>query len=195
MNILSRFTLVLLFIFLFAGFVSQGYSQAVGTAEPVFGHTLLGISPDGVITIRRKHAGETGQYVEFLETKTGKILFSYRSTWRSTNLVWEKSGQFLCINDETATSGDFIYIFKIGPNRQITLLRAPSPEDFSFNLKRMLGEMPDPGRFTFIGERWHDKNQLLAVVSGGEYGNSCFETILQINRDGGIEVIKHKLTP
>jgi len=154
---------------------------------------ILGKSPSGIITILRKHAGETGQYVEFLNTKTGKVAFSYRSTWRNTELLWGKSGGLLCINDEIATSGDFIYIFKIGTDGSITLLRSPSLDDFSSDLTEMLSKMPDPGRFTFIGEKWLQNNQLLASVSGGQYGESQFEVILQIAKDGGIEVLNPKL--
>jgi len=181
--------LAILCISLMVVFLSQSDLRADDKAEP---RQVLGHSPNGAITIQRKHAGEMGQYVEFLDTKTGRGLFSYHSVWRSTDLVWEKSGRYLCINDETATSGDFIYIFKIGHDNQVTLLRAPSLEDFSSNLSDRLSKMPDPGRFTFTGKKWLNKNQLLAVVSGGHYGNSSFETVLQINEDGGIEIIKPK---
>ena len=155
---------------------------------------ILGSSPDGSITIQRSHAGETGQHVEFLDAKTGNLLFAYPGTWSSTNLVWEKSGAFLCINEETPTSGDFIHIFKITGGR-IALLRAPGAGDFSSALRVMLAAMPSPGRFTFTGEKWTDKNHLLAVVSGGHYGDSYFETLLQIDDDGRIEIIKPKPAP
>jgi hypothetical protein len=55
-----------------------------------------------------------------------------------------------------------------------------------------LSKMPDPGRFTLTGEKWLRSNQLMASVSGGYYGGSHFEPILQIEQDGGIEIIKPK---
>jgi hypothetical protein len=186
MTALNRFILVaLLFI---GGAASMQSARADKTGANV---QILGRSPDGSILVQRRHTGETGQFVEFVDAKSRKVLFSFRSTWRKTDLVWEKSGRYLCINDETATSGDYVYVFEI-KNGLVVLLRAPSPDDFALNLAERLAKMPDPGRFTFAGEKWLNKNQLLAVVSGGHYGESYFETVLQINEDGAIEVINPK---
>jgi len=175
----------LIFIF-FAGISFSGMLLAKSD------DTLLGKSPDGAITIQRRHAAGQGQYVDFIDSRTREVLFSFRSAWRSTELIWEKQGQLLCINDKIATSGDYVYIFRIGPGRKIALLRHPNCEDFAFNLLQILKKQPDPGRFTFIGEKWLPDHRLLALVSGGYYGDGRFETILQVNSSGEIEVIQPK---
>ncbi len=158
---------------------------------------FIGTSPDGSVTIRRRHinGSQDAQYVDFENAKSHEVLFSFRSKWRNTTAVWENPGNLVCINDQTETSGDAVYIFRIGPGTRITLLRYPNDEDFSSDLSNRLSKLPDSGRFTFTGVKWLPNHQLLTLVSAGLYGESKFDATLQINEDGGIDLIKPKVKP
>jgi len=154
---------------------------------------LLGTSPNGAVDIKSRLVNESfgTQYIDFIDSKTEKTIFSFRSSRRSTGLIWETPGDLLCLNDQTATSGDAIYIFRIGSGTRITLLRYPS-DDFAFDLAEILRKQPEPGRFTFFGLKWLPNHQLLTEVTAGHYGSSNFEATLQVDKDGCVQLIKPK---
>jgi len=148
---------------------------------------VIALSPQKTWQIQRRQVGSSSggdpEFIDFVDLKSGKIAFSFVSIRRNTDVEWSSDGTSVAINDRIATSGDFLYIFRV-TNGQITLVRAPGDDA----LKGLLMEtynLKSTGRFTLTGRHWLSNSALAIRVTGGGYGNDiAFEAVVNIDDAG-----------
>lgn len=155
---------------------------------------VLAVSPQKTWQIQRRQIGNlTGgdpEYIDFVGLRSGKTIFSFSSTRRSTDAEWSSDGSSVAINDRIATSGDFLYVFCV-TNDHITLIRAPGDDALTSALLEVYNQLKSTGRFTVTGRKWLSNSSLVVRVSGGGYGDdSAFEAIVHIDDLGRVSLDK-----
>ena len=158
---------------------------------------VLAISPQKIWQIeRRQMGGLTGgdpEFIDFVNLKSGWIPFSFVSTRRSTSAEWNSDGSSVFINDRIATSGDFLYIFRVIKD-QIVLIRAPGDMSLTASLLEVYNKLNSTGRFMVTGRRWLNPSSLLILVSGGGYGDDdAFEGIVHVDESGQVSLDKNSV--
>jgi hypothetical protein len=151
---------------------------------------VLAVSPQKNWQIQRRQVGNLSggdpELIDFVDLKSGKIVFSFVSTRRSADAEWSSDGSFVAINDRIATSGDFLYIFRVKEGH-ITLIRAPNDDSLTSSLLDLYKQSNSSGRFTVTGQKWITNSSLVIHVSGGGYGDDAtFEATIHIDDQGQV---------
>jgi hypothetical protein len=149
---------------------------------------VLAVSPQKTWQIQRRQTGNLSggdpEFIDFEDLKSGRIVFSFTSTRRSTSAAWSPDGSSVFINDRIATSGDFLYIFRIVKG-QIVLVRAPGDMYLTASLLEAYNQLKSTGRFMVTGRKWLNDSSLLILVSGGGYGDDlAFEAVVNVGASG-----------
>jgi len=160
---------------------------------------VLAVSPQKTWQIQRRQAdnldGGDPEFIDFVNLKSGKIAFSFTSIRRSTNATWSSDGSSVVINDRTATSGDFLYIFRVTEGH-VVLIRTPGDDHpgndyLTYSLIEAYKQLSQTGRFTLTGRQWLSNSSLLIRVTGGGYGDdAAFEATINIDDLGRISFDK-----
>jgi hypothetical protein len=153
---------------------------------------VLAINPQKTFEFQRRQAkgldGGDPQFVDFVDLKSGKIVFSFSSVWRSTDGGWSPDGLSACVNDRTANSGDALYIFRF-IDGHLTLLRAPGDDGLLGRLDELYNKLHSTGRFTLTCHDWLDNDSFVARVTGGGHGDDqSFDVRVTIDSAGQFHV-------
>jgi len=156
------------------------------------GIDVLAISPQKTWQIQRRQIGDLAggdpEFIDFVNLRSGKIVFSFASIRRSADAEWSPDGSMVAINDRIATSGDFFYIFRV-TNEQVILIRAPGDDVLTSALRAVYGRLKSTGRFTVTGRKWLDNSTLAIRVSGGGYGDdSTFVSDVDVDDQGRVHL-------
>ena len=149
---------------------------------------VLEISPDNKWQVQLRQAsgldGGDPEFVDIVSRKTNRATYSFTTIRRSTDAGWSSSSRSLVINDRTATSGDFLYIFRAQAGHVI-LLRQPGDDALFSTLTHTYDTMHSTGRFTLTGVEWISDSDLRVMVTGGGYGDDAsFTAVVHIDDRG-----------
>ena len=154
---------------------------------PVFADSIrvIAVSPDAAWQVQLRQAsglvGGDPESIDIVNRRTGEITYSVETDRRSTDAGWSKNSEMLVINDHVATSGDFLYVFRIVRGHVIRL-RSPSHDALEASLVKIHDRMQSDGRFTLTGVEWLSNSDLRAMVTGGGYGDDAgFTAIVHID--------------
>jgi hypothetical protein len=153
---------------------------------------VLAVNPQKTAQIQRHQVGDNigglPQTVEITDAKTGAVLCSFSSIWRSTDGEWSPDGTLVFINDRTATSGDFLYIFRLD-GAKVVAIRKPGDDSFFKSLSSLYEKLKPTGRMTVAAREWLDNSSLQVRVGGGGYGgNQTFDITVRIDPAGHLDV-------
>ena len=147
---------------------------------------VLSTNPQKTLQLQRRQTGDKQggdiQFVDFVDLSSGKIIFSFSSIWRSTDGGWSPNGLLACVNDRIATSGDFLYIFRL-MDGHLTLLRQPNDHLF-WSISNIYQKRGSSGRFTLTAREWLNDASLRVRVTSGGYGREDSDFDATVNVDG-----------
>ena len=149
---------------------------------------VLAVNPQKTVQIQRHQVGENlgglPQAVEITDVKTGAVLSSFSSIWSDTDGSWSPDGTLVFINDRTAASGDFLYIYRLDGAKAV-VIRKPGNDAFFKSLSSLYAKMKPTGRMTVAARAWLDNSSLQVRVSGGGYGgNQTFDITVRVDPNG-----------
>jgi hypothetical protein len=135
--------------------------------------TIIATSPDRSIVVQlRSLAPERDgrdQVVEIIDAKTRKVLYSWESTHRSTNVLWSDDPRFFAVNDRVANSGDSLYVFATDfDSERLKPLRLPDDNKLRSEVLRLHKNFGGVERCSIQATEWKGST-LSTSVSGRWY--------------------------
>jgi hypothetical protein len=135
--------------------------------------SVVSTSRDGrlVVQLRSLTPERNGkdQLVEIIDSKTRKVLYSWESTHRSTDVLWSDDPRFFAVNDRLANSGDSLYVFAADfDGERLKALRLPDDSKLRSEVLRLHKNFGGLERCSMQAIQWNGST-LWTSISGRWY--------------------------